>query len=62
MPASRVTRCVAAAAPLAPAPEDAEDPEESEDEEEDPKKLDIMDQRRVKGVKRSITRDIRPPS
>ena len=59
MPASRVTRCVAAAAPLAPAPEDAEDPES---EEEDPKKLDIMDQRRVKGVRRSITRDMRPPS
>ena len=59
MPASLVTRCVDAAAPLAPAPEDAEDPVS---EEEDPKKLDIMDQRRVKGVRRSITRDIRPPS
>ena len=55
IPASLVTLWVEAAAPLDPE-------EESEDAEAPPKKLDIMDQMTVKGVKRSITRDIRPPS
>ena len=46
--------CVAGAAP--------EDDEEPDEDEPEPKKLDIMDQRRVKGVSSSIIRDMRPPS
>ena len=63
IPASLVTLWVEAAPPLGPADDDDEDPEEeSEDAEAPPKKLDIMDQMTVKGVKRSINRDMRPPS
>ena len=66
IPASLVTLWVEAAAPLGPEDDDDdEDPEEEESEdaaEAPPKKLDIMDQMTVKGVKRSINRDIKPPS
>ena len=62
IPPSLVTLRVADG-PLGSAPEVVEDPEdEPEDAEAVPKKLDIIDQRMVKGVKMSHTRDIRPPS
>ena len=54
--------------PLGPDEDDPEDEEEGPEEDDDedgevpPKKLDIIDQRTVKGVSRSMSRDMRPPS